>query len=618
MSTQDDYWQQKVKITKKRHPDIEGIEWGQLALLAWTFCIFADTIKMEIFQILVSSFMRLIDQFHRLGEFLEGQDTQPGLPALARALNCTERNVRGLLRKMEAQGWLRWESARGRGHFSRLTILVPPQHAVLDRLSALLAEGELEQAFASLADEQRRQLLKRLPDFLGIDMDGSHSHRLRIPLYRAVDELDPYRVINRLEAHLVRQIFSRLTEFDRHTQRVVPALAHHWESEEDGRIWHFWLRPNVVFHDGTPLEPEDVRYTLLRMRDEPSYFQRLYRHLLDVKIGDGRRIVCRLSDVDHLWPQRLAAANASIVPRHRKPDFARMPIGTGPFRLTRHSEYRITLSAFGHHYRERALLDELDLWFLPSTGLADGFDLRFGHSVSRTQANKGIVRVQAGCTYVVCNATRDGFRQREQRLALADWLAPGRLFGADDPARRPAAGLLPAWQHRVAASGPVPSLPAQTELTLVTGETHDELALARIIEARLREADIRLQVMALPYAELIRRDWLDAADLVLGSEILHDDEDFGCYEWFAADSIFRQWMPADAVLELDRVLHGLQAQADARVRMTGYEEIGRQLVEAGWLIPISHEHQHIELESHVAGVEAAPLGFVPFANLWVR
>ncbi|POM14505.1 HTH-type transcriptional regulator SgrR [Burkholderia cepacia] len=249
MSTQDAYWQQKAKTTKKTHPDIEGIEWSQLALLAWTFCIFADTIKMEIFQFLVSSFMRLIDQFHRLGEFLEGQDTQPGLPALARALNCTERNVRSLLRKMEAQGWLRWESARGRGHFSRLTILVPPQHAVLDRLSALLAEGELEQAFASLADEQRRQLLKRLPDFLGIDTEGSHSHRLRIPLYRAVDELDPYRVISRLEAHLVRQIFSRLTEFDRHTQRVVPALAHHWESEEDGRVWHFWLRPNIVFHD---------------------------------------------------------------------------------------------------------------------------------------------------------------------------------------------------------------------------------------------------------------------------------------------------------------------------------------------------------------------------------
>ncbi|KVL87872.1 SgrR family transcriptional regulator [Burkholderia stagnalis] len=562
--------------------------------------------------------MRLIDQFRRLAEFLDGQDSQPGLTALARALNCTERNARGLLRKMEAQGWLRWEASRGRGHFSRLTILVPPQHAGLDRLAALLAEGELEQAFASLADPQRQQLLKLLPDFLGIRAAGSHGHRLRIPLYRPVDLLDPYRVISRLEAHLVRQIFSRLTEFDGATQRLVPALAHHWEPQDAGRAWHFWLRPNVSFHDGRTLEPEDVRHTLLRMRDEPSHFQRLYRHLRDVEIGEGRRIVCRLSEIDHLWPHRLAAANASIVPRHRKPDFARMPVGTGPFKLTRHSEYRITLSAFGHHYRERALLDEVDLWFLPASEPVDEFDLRFGHSASDAQGSKGIVRVQAGCTYVVCNATRDVFREVGQRLALADWLAPGHLFGRDDPARRPAAGLLPAWRHRVARPGPRPSIPARTELTLVTGQTHDELVLARAIEARLRDADIRLRVMALPYADLIRRDWLDLADLLLGSEILHDDEDFGCYEWFGADSLFRQWMPAHSTVELDRRLAEVQAKTDAAARMADYETIGRQLVEAGWLIPISHEHQHIEVGSHVAGVEAVPWGFVPFADLWVR
>ncbi|NIE55511.1 MULTISPECIES: SgrR family transcriptional regulator [unclassified Burkholderia] len=607
-----------MKFTKTMHAGIGWVNLNRFVLFAWTFCITASTIKTANSEIFVSSFMRLIDQFHRLGEFLDEHGSQPGLPALARALNCTERNARGLLRKMEAQGWLRWEAARGRGHFSRLTMLVAPQHAVLDRLSCLLADGELEQAFASLGDDQRQQLLRRLPDFLGIHPAGSHGHRLRIPLYRAVDELDPYRVISRLEAHLVRQIFSRLTEFDRRTQRVVPALAHHWEPEEAGRVWHFWLRPNVSFHDGRLLEPEDVRCTLLRMRDEPSYFQRLYRHLLDVEIGEGRRIICRLGDVDHLWPQRLAAANASIVPRRRNGDFARMPIGTGPFKLTRHSDYRITLSAFGDHYRERALLDELDLWFLPSTEQADGFDLRFGYSASHAPENKGIVRVQAGCTYVVCNATREAFRERADRLALADWLAPATLFGHDDPARRPAAGLLPAWRHRVATPAAEPFVPKCTALTLVTGQTHDERVLARAIEARLHDAGIRLRVLALPYAELIRRDWLDSADLVLGSEILHDDEDFGCYEWFGADSVFRQWMPEHAARELDHRLHAVQAQADPRARMADYEAIGKELVDAAWLIPISHEHQHVELESHVAGVEAAPLGFVSFAELWVR
>ncbi|NLA20823.1 hypothetical protein GPU89_34685 [Burkholderia cepacia] len=168
------------KSTKRCIPASGKASLNRLVLYACTFCTTASTIKTANFDFcfLFYATDRPVSSTWRVSR---RAGNQPGLPALARALNCTERNVRGLLRKMEAQGWLRWESARGRGHFSRLTILVPPQHAVLDRLSALLAEGELEQAFASLADEQRRQLLKRLPDFLGIDTEGSHSHRLRIP-----------------------------------------------------------------------------------------------------------------------------------------------------------------------------------------------------------------------------------------------------------------------------------------------------------------------------------------------------------------------------------------------------------------------------------------------------
>jgi SgrR family transcriptional regulator len=45
--------------------------------------------------------MRLIDQFHKIHALLEKQNAQPGLPALADALNCSERNARLLLRKME-------------------------------------------------------------------------------------------------------------------------------------------------------------------------------------------------------------------------------------------------------------------------------------------------------------------------------------------------------------------------------------------------------------------------------------------------------------------------------------------------------------------------------------
>ena len=42
---------------------------------------------------------------------------------------------------------------------------------------------------------------------------------------------------------------------------VLPGLAEEWSSEADGSVWTFKIRPNVVFHDGTPLTVEDVIWT---------------------------------------------------------------------------------------------------------------------------------------------------------------------------------------------------------------------------------------------------------------------------------------------------------------------------------------------------------------------
>jgi len=135
--------------------------------------------------------MRLIDQFQKLHTLLAKTPEQPGLPALAKTLNCSERNARLLLRKMEEKGWLHWEAARGRGHFSRLTMLASPQQVALDHLSGLLADGELEEAFASLDGEQRKLLMARLPDFLHAPQASGSRNRLRIPLSYPIEALDP-------------------------------------------------------------------------------------------------------------------------------------------------------------------------------------------------------------------------------------------------------------------------------------------------------------------------------------------------------------------------------------------------------------------------------------------
>lgn len=563
--------------------------------------------------------MRLIDQFQKLHTLLAKTPEQPGLPALAETLNCSERNARLLLRKMEEKGWLRWEAARGRGHFSRLTMLASPQQVALDHLSGLLADGELEEAFASLDGEQRKLLMARLPDFLHAPQAGGSRNRLRIPLGHPIETLDPTDITTSVEGHLVGQIFSRLTEFDRTTQQLLPGLAHYWEPEDDARTWHFWLRPGLSFHDGSEVETEDVRQTLLRLRDKAGDAAYLYEHLDTIEIGDGRRVTCRLKFTDYLWPYSLAATSASIIPRNRSSDFSLMPVGSGPFKVTRRSEYRLTLTVFEDYYRERALLDEIDLWVIAPSEETSAFDLHFGYTGSSSKTQHQVAQVLPGCTSVRCNSNRPLLASAEQRLALADWLAPSVLIAADDESRRPASGLLPDWQHRVAAPRGRPPIPEHTRLTMVTIRITGRLAaLTESIKERLKEARIELDVVALSVPEYMRYEWLDFADLVLDIEPLNNYADLDCYGWFSSSPILRKWSPPACHLLMDKQLRAIRANADGEARMQAYAELGKQLVMEGLLIPISHEIVHVQAEAHVGGVKNLAFGLMPFADLWLR
>ena len=42
--------------------------------------------------------------------------------------------------------------------------------------------------------------------------------------------------------------------------------------------------------------------------------------------------------------------------------------------------------------------------------------------------------------------------------------------------------------------------------------------------------------------------------------------------------------------------------------MKEYAELGKKLVEEGWMIPISHEIRHVRVEAHVGGVKDLSFG----------
>ncbi|OQS37875.1 hypothetical protein B0T40_07060 [Chromobacterium haemolyticum] len=551
--------------------------------------------------------MKREQQYQALHQaYADRQPAQPGLAELCALWKCSERNARLQLAKMRARGWLSWEPGRGRGRKSRLSLLCPPEQLEWQRLQRLLRDGKLEQAFAQLPPQRREQLLSALPQYLG---SAAQGRCLRIPIPHAPLSLDPVTVSGRLESHLVRQIFDRLCRFDRALQSLQSGLAHHWESDAEARRWRFWLRPGLQFHDGAPLQADAAAASLLRLRESENPYQRQYRHLSAVEVHDALSFSCRLDDGDFLWPQRLATANSSIVPLRRNADFDRLPVGSGPFRALRHSEQRLSLAAFAGHYRERALLDEIELWFIPSGDDGQDFHLRLDYA--NDDANGTL---QSACTYLLLNPALPD----SERAPLMRWLAEPALVLANDALQTPAQGLLPGWRHPLPQAERRPRL-NHTRLRLFHYDLPCFPPLAAAIRQRLAGLAIELEIHALSRRAFFHdQDWWRQADLMLCSEVLHDDRDYSCHEWLGTRQPLQRGLSAEAQARLNAQLRDIQRQADTRRRMAGYAAIGDWLCAEGWVLPLSHERQGHQASPQLAGLQMSENGWTDFAGLWLR
>ncbi len=82
--------------------------------------------------------------------------------------------------------------------------------------------------------------------------------------------LDPCVTSDGNGAYVQTQIYNSLIRFKPGTVDLQPDLALRWTTSDDGLTWTFYLRQNVKFQDGTPLNAEAVRFNFMRWWD-PSF-----------------------------------------------------------------------------------------------------------------------------------------------------------------------------------------------------------------------------------------------------------------------------------------------------------------------------------------------------------
>jgi peptide/nickel transport system substrate-binding protein len=126
-------------------------------------------------------------------------------------------------------------------------------------------------------------------------------------------------------------IFNSLIEFDQ-IFRTKPKLATSWNNPNN-LTWRFYLRKNVVFHNGYPFTAEDVKFTIDLIKNNESHVLReLLLSVKEVKIINNYTVDLITEKPCPILLNKLVdipIASKKYVEETAK----QLPVGTGPYKL---------------------------------------------------------------------------------------------------------------------------------------------------------------------------------------------------------------------------------------------------------------------------------------------
>ncbi|MBB6672166.1 ABC transporter substrate-binding protein [Cohnella nanjingensis] len=592
--------------------------------------------------------MLLSQQYARLRiSLLRDRQSEEALPVtvdeIAGLLHCTERNAKLVLHRMSELGWIVWLPGRGRGHRSQIRFEASAEELLMQDARAAVEQGNLNGAMSVFRMEGidpwiAERFLAWLGGFFGYKEAGDRGEdTLRLPMRVPVHTLDPARLLYSRDLHFAKQVFDTLVRFDPEQRRILPQLAHSWECDDQAKVWTFYLRKGVRFHHGRELAASDVVYSLLRLRayvHAPASDGWLAECIADVRATGRRTVEVELSAPNYMFLHYVSAYPTAIVPEeiYRNGgaggmDLDRLPVGTGPFRVARHEAGVLTLAAFPEYWRERALLDRIEMLVVPKE-LQQRPDPLFHmgklHHVEHIRfevpANWEKMQVLTlGCSLLTINLRKLGplqdARLREAIDVALDRTGLARELGKDGPAR----GFLPPTDGGSVAAPPEDCQYAYARRLIADAGYAGEvvrffslpyhLAQTEWVRRQCEAVGIRMEIVQISYEEASDPARMAEADLAIGGVVADDDEDRCLLEMYKMDGMPVRAYATDAQREaFDAEIESIVAEPDEETRRRRIRGLERLLTDARSVLFLLHTTQETVFNPDVRGIALNTLG----------
>ncbi|WP_413283292.1 SgrR family transcriptional regulator [Vibrio sp. MA40-2] len=566
---------------------------------------------------------RLRTQFEILFDHFNGKNSDIQLDEIVSILFCTRRNARIVLNKMSNEGWIEWHPAAGRGNLSTIIFKRNQQDVSENLAKKYLDEGRIERAF-SVLNEDTGKLTKVIEDYLGV------THRegrqiVRLPYYRQLSMLNPVKLHRRSEQNIIRQIFSGLTKLNLN-EELQPDLAHTWESV-DGKMWRFYLRSGVRFHNGNLLTIEHVIDSIRALAEHA-----MFDHVQDVSSPLPWVIDIQLSNIDWHLPLLLTETRAKIMPPvdWRGEDFDLKPIGTGPYKVKTNDDKRLVLEAFDSYFGYRALIDRVEVWVIDEVYSAMVFP-SLTHPIQGQQPNADAinddeVKLDPGCTFLLLNRNNGLAKDDQWALYFCSTLTAFNLFRSLDEQTiidlglLPAYGLKPGWQHAIVPtqklSPPINQLTSPTKncITIAYHSEHPVFPeLAKKIGALLNKDGLSVEFVK--YQHYL--DDLSCVDIWLKPMGIGTNRDDALVGWLMDYSHLNQMSdPLDYEKWCKLVYDWRENQATKFDAKT----LGKQLVQSNQIIPLFHCWLGVNRGQcgTLQNATCNALGWFDFSEVWVK